>query len=191
MLTNIIYLTVFIILVFVLSIAVKAITRGVEAKQIIKEEKNSDLIQENQKQNLEVVNQIKGNKVIAVDKLEMDPISGVEILNLDLSSQESFDRICKVVKEVDLVLSDMASDTTGHKSTDHIRTQELAELAADYALNFLKTGGSFCSKVFQGGTHQALLDILKKNFTTIKHYKPDASRKGSPENYVIAKGFKG
>lgn len=139
----------------------------------------------------EVVNQIKGNKVIAVDKLEMDPISGVEILNLDLSSQESFDRIFKVVKEVDLVLSDMASDTTGHKSTDHIRTQELAELAADYALNFLKTGGSFCSKVFQGGTHQALLDILKKNFTTIKHYKPDASRKGSPENYVIAKGFKG
>ena len=111
--------------------------------------------------------------------------------NLDLSLQESFDQIHKIVTEVDLVLSDMASDTTGHKSTDHIRTQELAELAADYALNFLKTGGSFCSKVFQGGTHQALLDILKKNFTTIKHYKPDASRKGSPENYVIAKGFKG
>ena len=139
----------------------------------------------------EVVSQIKGNKVIAVDKLEMDPISGVEILNLDLSSQESFDKIHKVVTEVDLVLSDMASDTTGHKSTDHIRTQELAELAADYALNFLKTGGSFCSKVFQGGTHQTLLDILKKNFTSIKHYKPDASRKGSPENYVIAKSFRG
>ena len=138
----------------------------------------------------EVVSQIKGNKVVAVDKLEMDPISGVEIFNLDLSLQESFDQIRKVVTEVDLVLSDMASDTTGHKSTDHIRTQELAELAADYALDFLKTGGSFCSKVFQGGTHQTLLDILKKNFNTIKHYKPDASRKGSPENYVIAKGFK-
>ena len=139
----------------------------------------------------EVVNQIKGNKVIAVDKLEMDPIPGVEIFNLDLSLQESLDQIRKVVIEFDLVLSDMASDTTGHKSTDHIRTQELAELAADYALNLLKTGGSFCSKVFQGGTHQTLLDILKKNFTTIKHYKPDASRKGSPENYVIAKGFRG
>ena len=139
----------------------------------------------------EVVSQIKGNKVIAVDKLEMDPISGVEILNCNLSLQESFDRVYKVVTEVDLVLSDMASDTTGHKSTDHIRTQELAELAADYALNFLKTGGSFCSKVFQGGTHQTLLDILKKNFNSIKHYKPDASRKGSPENYVIAKGFRG
>jgi len=139
----------------------------------------------------EVVNQIKGSKVIAVDKLEMDPISGVEILNLDLSSQESFDQIHKIVTEVDLVLSDMASDTTGHKSTDHIRTQELAELAADYAINFLKIGGSFCSKVFQGGTHQTLLELLKKNFDTVKHYKPEASRKESPENYVIAKGFKG
>ena len=139
----------------------------------------------------EVVNQIKGNKVIAIDKLDMDPIPGVDILKLDLSEQESFNEISKIIKNVDIVLSDMASDTTGHKSTDHIRTQELAELAADYALNFLKTGGSFCSKVFQGGTHQALLDILKKNFVTIKHYKPDASRKESPENYVIAKGFKG
>ena len=139
----------------------------------------------------EVVNQVKGNKVIAVDKLDMDPISGVQFLKLDLSLQESFDEISKIISKVDLVLSDMASDTTGHKSTDHIRTQELAELAADYALNFLNAGGSFCSKVFQGGTHQTLLDTLKKNFSTIKHYKPEASRKESPENYVIAKGFKG
>ena len=127
----------------------------------------------------EVVNQVKGNKVIAVDKLDMDPISGVQFLKLDLSLQESFDEISKIISKVDLVLSDMASDTTGHKSTDHIRTQELAELAADYALNFLNAGGSFCSKVFQGGTHQTLLDTLKKNFSTIKHYKPDASRKES------------
>lgn len=139
----------------------------------------------------EVVNQVKGNKVIAVDKLDMDPISGVQFLKLDLSLQESFDEISKIINKVDLVLSDMASDTTGHKSTDHIRTQELAELAADYALNFLNAGGSFCSKVFQGGTHQTLLDTLKKNFFIIKHYKPEASRKESPENYVIAKGFKG
>ena len=112
----------------------------------------------------EVVNQFKGNKVIAVDKLDMDPISGVQFLKLDLSLQESFDEISKIISKVDLVLSDMASDTTGHKSTDHIRTQELAELAADYALNFLNAGGSFCSKVFQGGTHQALLDTLKEFF---------------------------
>ena len=82
-------------------------------------------------------------------------------------------------------------NSKGPDASSSIDTQELSELAADYALNFLKTGGSFCSKVFQGGTHQALLDILKKNFNSIKHYKPDASRKGSPENYVIAKGFRG
>ena len=112
----------------------------------------------------EVVNQIKGNKVIAVDKLEMDPISGVEISNLDLSSQESFDRIFKVVKEVDLVLSDMASDTTGHKSTDHIRTQELAELAADYALNFLKTWRIFLFKSFSRWHTSSAPRYFKKEF---------------------------
>ena len=83
----------------------------------------------------------------------------------------------------------MAASTTGHKSTDNIRTQALAELAALYAVDFLKKGGTFCAKVFQGGTHGDLLLDLKKNFKTIKHYKPDASRKGSPETYVIAKGF--
>lgn len=140
----------------------------------------------------QVVSQVPGNKVIAIDKLQMDPIAGVEILSLDLSLQETFDEISLLIEsKVDLVLSDMAAVTTGHKSTDHIRTQELAELAADYALKFLKIEGSFCSKVFQGGTHQTLLETLKKNFTTVKHFKPDASRKESPENYVIAQGYKG
>ena len=140
----------------------------------------------------EVVVGISNTKVIAIDKLDMDPMSGVDVLKLDLSTEESFIKVKEYLNNrVDVVLSDMASDTTGHKSTDHIRTQELAELAADYAINFLKNGGSFCSKVFQGGTHQALLDLLKKNFDTVKHYKPGASRKESPENYVIAKGFKG
>ena len=140
----------------------------------------------------EVIAGISNTKVIAVDKLDMDPMSGVKVLKLDLSTEEAFNKIKEYLnKRVDVVLSDMASDTTGHKSTDHIRTQELAELAADYAINFLKKGGSFCSKVFQGGTHQALLELLKKNFETVKHFKPEASRKESPENYVIAKGFKG
>ncbi len=140
----------------------------------------------------EVAMGISNTKVIAIDKLAMDPISGVEILQLDLSEEKSFQELQSLLGgKVHLVLSDMASETTGHKSTDHIRTQELAELAADYAINFLKIGGSFCSKVFQGGTHQTLLEILKKNFDTVKHYKPEASRKESPENYVIAKGFKG
>ena len=140
----------------------------------------------------EVIAGISNTKVIAIDKLDMDPMSGVKVLKLDLSTEEAFNKIKEYLnKRVDVVLSDMASDTTGHKSTDHIRTQELAELAADYAINFLKKGGSFCSKVFQGGTHQALLELLKKNFETVKHFKPEASRKESPENYVIAKGFKG
>ena len=140
----------------------------------------------------EVIAGISNTKVIAIDKLDMDPMSGVKVLKLDLSTEEAFNKIKEYLnKKVDVVLSDMASDTTGHKSTDHIRTQELAELAADYAINFLKKGGSFCSKVFQGGTHQALLELLKKNFETVKHFKPEASRKESPENYVIAKGFKG
>ena len=140
----------------------------------------------------EVIVGISNTKVIAIDKLDMDPISGVEVLKLDLSTEEACNKIKEYLnKKVDVVLSDMASDTTGHKSTDHIRTQELAELAADYAIIFLKKGGSFCSKVFQGGTHQALLELLKKNFETVKHFKPEASRKESPENYVIAKGFKG
>ena len=140
----------------------------------------------------EVIASISNTKIIAIDKLDMDPISGAEVLKLDLSTEEAFNKIKEYLnKKVDVVLSDMASDTTGHKSTDHIRTQELAELAADYAINFLKKGGSFCSKVFQGGTHQTLLELLKKNFETVKHFKPEASRKESPENYVIAKGFKG
>ena len=140
----------------------------------------------------EVIASISNTKVIAIDKLDMDPMSGVKVLKLDLSTEEAFNEIKEYLnKKVDVVLSDMASDTTGHKSTDHIRTQELAELAADYAINFLKKGGSFCSKVFQGGTHQALLELLKKNFETVKHFKPEASRKESPENYVIAKSFKG
>ena len=140
----------------------------------------------------EVIVGISNTKVIAIDKLDMDPMSGVKVLKLDLSTEEAFNKIKEYLnKKVDVVLSDMASDTTGHKSTDHIRTQELAELAADYAINFLKKGGSFCSKVFQGGTHQALLELLKKNFESVKHFKPEASRKESPENYVIAKSFKG
>ena len=140
----------------------------------------------------EVIASISNTKVIAIDKLDMDPMSGVKVLKLDLSTEEAFNEIKEYLnKKVDVVLSDMASDTTGHKSTDHIRTQELAELAADYAINFLKKGGSFCSKVFQGGTHQALLELLKKNFESVKHFKPEASRKESPENYVIAKSFKG
>ena len=90
----------------------------------------------------------------------------------------------------DLVLSDMAANTTGHKQTDHLRTVALVEMAAAFAIEHLAPGGSFCSKVFQGGTTKDVLDMLKANFKTVKHIKPPASRAGSPEIFVIAKGFR-
>ncbi|MBT5662207.1 MAG: RlmE family RNA methyltransferase [Alphaproteobacteria bacterium] len=138
----------------------------------------------------EVALERAGGFILAVDILDMDSIKKAVILKADLQEEESVELIKKLsVDKFDIVLSDMAASTTGHKSTDHIRTQALAELAALYAVDFLKKGGTFCAKVFQGGTHGDLLLDLKKNFKTIKHYKPDASRKGSPETYVIAKGF--
>ena len=138
----------------------------------------------------EVALERAGGFTLAIDILDMNSIKKAVILKADLQEEESVDLIKKLsVDKFDVVLSDMAASTTGHKSTDHIRTQALAELAALYAVDFLKKGGTFCAKVFQGGTHGDLLLELKKNFKTIKHYKPDASRKGSPETYVIAKGF--
>ena len=133
-----------------------------------------------------------GGVTVAVDILEMEDIKNAIIIKADLSDENSSNLIKKLNNEkFDIVLSDMAASTTGHKQTDHIRTQALAELAALYAVEFLRTGGIFCAKVFQGGTHGNLLLNLKSNFKSIKHFKPDASRKGSPETYVIAKDFKG
>jgi len=140
----------------------------------------------------EVALERAGGITVAIDILDMDDIKNAIILKADLSNEETSDLIKKINNEkFDVVLSDMAAPTTGHKQTDHIRTQALAELAALYAIEFLKPGGIFCAKVFQGGTHSDLLPNLKSNFKSIKHFKPDASRKGSPETYVIAKHFKG
>ena len=140
----------------------------------------------------EVALERAGGITVAVDILDMDDIKNAIILKADLSNEETSDLIKKINNEkFDVVLSDMAASTTGHKQTDHIRTQALAELAALYAIEFLKPGGIFCAKVFQGGTHGDLLINLKSNFKSIKHFKPHASRKGSPETYVIAKHFKG
>ena len=140
----------------------------------------------------EVALERAGGITVAIDILDMDDIKNAIILKADLSNEETSDLIKKINNEkFDVVLSDMAASTTGHKQTDHIRTQALAELAALYAIEFLKPGGIFCAKVFQGGTHSDLLPNLKSNFKSIKHFKPDASRKESPETYVIAKHFKG
>lgn len=91
----------------------------------------------------------------------------------------------------DLVLSDMAANTTGHRQTDSLRTASLAELALHFACVHLKEGGHFCSKVFQGGATPEMLAVLKRHFRVVKHVKPPASRAGSPELFVVAKGFRG
>src|SRR5262249_28210114 len=91
----------------------------------------------------------------------------------------------------DLVLSDMAANTTGHRRTDHLKIMALVEAAAEFAAEVLKPGGSFLAKVIQGGTEDALLTSLKRDFTSVKHVKPAASRSDSAELYVLATGFRG
>jgi len=93
--------------------------------------------------------------------------------------------------KADVVLSDMAAPTTGHRATDHIRIMQLVELAADFAVQVLAPGGTFVAKVFQGGTEHELLGLLKRNFATTMHAKPKASRVNSAETYLLARGFKG
>lgn len=131
-------------------------------------------------------------EVVGIDLLETDPIEGVTILQLDFMAdsaptalQESIDG------SPDLVLSDMAANTVGHKQTDHLRTMGLVEAAAHFAIEVLDEGGAFVAKVLAGGTDAELLALLKRHFRTVKHAKPPASRKGSSEWYVVAQGFKG
>lgn len=131
-------------------------------------------------------------KVAGIDLLPCEPLEGVEILMMDFMADEAPDAIMEALGTVpDLVISDMAANTVGHQQTDHLRTIGLAETAADFAVQNLSKGGTFVAKVFAGGADRELLTVLKQNFTTVKHAKPPASRKGSPELYVIAQGFKG
>ncbi|MBC2664339.1 RlmE family RNA methyltransferase [Novosphingobium flavum] len=131
-------------------------------------------------------------KVVGIDLLPTEPIEGVTIFEMDFMADEAPAALEGALDgPPDLVISDMAANTVGHKQTDHLRTMGLVETAVDFAITTLEPGGAFVAKVFAGGTDQALLTILKKNFTTVKHAKPPASRKGSSEWYVIAQGFKG
>nr|WP_137676715.1 RlmE family RNA methyltransferase [Parerythrobacter lutipelagi] len=130
--------------------------------------------------------------IVGIDLLEMDPIEGVEILLMDFMHDDAPARLMAALDgPPDLVLSDMAANTVGHKQTDHLRTMGLVEAAAWFAVETLEPGGKFVSKVLAGGTDQELLTLLKKHFKTVKHAKPPASRKGSSEWYVVAQGFKG
>ena len=131
-------------------------------------------------------------EVVGIDLLPVDPVEGAHIIQGDVNEPDDVARMLKgLTGKPDLVLSDMAANTTGHKQTDHLRTVALVEMAAAFAVEHLAPGGSFCSKVFQGGTTKDVLDMLKANFKTVKHIKPPASRAGSPEIFVIAKGFRG
>ena len=130
--------------------------------------------------------------LVGIDLLPTDPIDGVEILQLDFMADSAPGLLADSLGgPADLILSDMAANTVGHKQTDHLRTMGLVETAADFAISTLAPGGTFVAKVLAGGTDTELLALLKRHFTTVKHAKPPASRKDSSEWYVIAKGFKG
>jgi 23S rRNA (uridine2552-2'-O)-methyltransferase len=138
------------------------------------------------------VGRARGGRVIAVDVLAMDPIEGAEIVMLDMLSADAPDRVAALLGgPADIVLSDMAAPTTGHRSTDHLRTLALAEAASDFACRVLAPGGTFVAKMFQGGAQGELLDRLKRSFARVRHVKPPASRDESPETYLVATGFRG
>lgn len=134
----------------------------------------------------------RAGRVIGIDYLEMEPIPGATILQLDFLDEGADDRVKELLAgEADLVLSDMAAPTTGHKQTDHLRIMHLCEVAAQFAIEVLAPGGTFLAKVLRGGTENELLLLLKRHFKTVRHVKPDASRADSAEMYVLAQGFKG
>ncbi len=133
-----------------------------------------------------------GAVVVGIDLLPVDPIDGVTIFQLDFSSDRAPELLTEALGgPADLVLSDMAANTVGHPQTDHLRTMGLVELGAAFAYEILRPGGAFVAKVLAGGADSALVGELKRNFATVKHAKPPASRKDSSEWYVIAQGFKG
>lgn len=131
-------------------------------------------------------------KVVGIDLLDIEPLPGVDFEVMDFLDPEAPERLKAMLGgEADGVLSDMAANTTGHKKTDHLRIMHLAELAAEFAREVLAPGGFFLAKVFQGGTENELLTTLKRDFVTVRHVKPKASRADSAELYVLATGFRG
>ena len=139
-----------------------------------------------------VARRAPGAAIVGIDLLPVDPLPNVTLFQMDFMADEAPAVLTEALGcAPDLVLSDMAANTVGHKQTDHLRTMGLVEAAADFAIQALAPGGGFVAKVLAGGTDPVLLALLKRHFTTVKHAKPPASRKGSSEWYVIAQGFKG
>ncbi len=131
-------------------------------------------------------------QVVGIDLLPVEPIEGVTIFQMDFMADAAPQMLAEALGgPPDLVLSDMAANTVGHKQTDHLRTMGLVEAAAWFAVENLAPGGAFVAKVLAGGTDTELLALLKQHFATVKHAKPPASRKDSSEWYVVAQKFKG
>ncbi len=133
-----------------------------------------------------------GAAVVGIDLLPTDPIEGATIFQMDFMDDAAPALLDEALGgPADLVLSDMAANTVGHQQTDHLRTMGLVETGLEFAAQVLRPGGAYVAKVLAGGADNNLVAELKRLFTTVKHAKPPASRKGSSEWYVIAQGFKG
>jgi 23S rRNA (uridine2552-2'-O)-methyltransferase len=130
-------------------------------------------------------------RVVAIDVLPMDAIAGVDFAQLDFLEPDAPEKLRVMLGgPADVVLSDMAANATGHAKTDHLKIMGLVEAAADFAREVLAPGGSFLAKVLQGGTEAALLTALKRDFKSVKHVKPAASRSDSAELYLLATGYR-
>ena len=130
-------------------------------------------------------------QVVGIDILETEPVAGATLICQDFTEEGAADKLKKLLNgEADIVMSDMAANTTGHQQTDHLRTIGLVEAAYEFAKEVLAAGGIFIAKVFQGGAEGGLLADTKQNFAKVGHFKPDASRSSSPETYLVAQGFK-
>jgi len=131
-------------------------------------------------------------QVVGVDLLAVEPVAGAELIQGDFTDPDMPGRMAALLGgPVDLVLSDMAPNTTGHGATDHLRIMALADMALEFAREVLAPGGGFVAKVFQGGSERGMLERLKHSFAVVRHAKPPASRKESSELYVVATGFRG
>jgi 23S rRNA (uridine2552-2'-O)-methyltransferase len=144
------------------------------------------------------VTKVGDGNVVALDLLEIEALPGVKFFQADFMTEEAPQRVRDLLKTIphnknglcDVVLSDMAANTTGDHTTDHMRIIALLEESLNLSEQILKNGGSFVGKIFQGGSSNEILKKLRQNFTTVKYFKPDSSRKDSSETYLVALGFK-
>lgn len=136
---------------------------------------------------IKVTDKNLSGKIVSVDLLEIEPITGVDFFQKDFFEKDTEELIIKALEgKADIVMSDMASNTIGHKTTDHIRTLLLCEQAFEFALKILKPSGHFIAKIFRGGAENELLNKVKREFSVVKHFKPSSSRQESTEIYLIA-----